>query len=77
MVKVILHKDICYQKNIELNENNDHIISFEYAALNSISREGNLFAYILEGYEKNWNFVQDQHVATYRNLPSGKISVQS
>ena len=70
--KVILHKDICYQKNIELNENNDHIISFEYAALNSISREGNLFAYILEGYEKNWNFVQDQHVATYRNLPSGR-----
>ncbi len=72
--KVILHKDICYQEEIEFNENDDRIISFEYTALNSVSREGNLFAYILDGYEKDWNYVQDQRVATYRNLPPGNYT---
>jgi signal transduction histidine kinase/ligand-binding sensor domain-containing protein/CheY-like chemotaxis protein len=49
----------------------EYVISIEYAALHYQSPRKNQFAYMLEGFDKDWNFVENQQVATYTNLPPG------
>lgn|GEM_PF-858546 len=48
------------------------IFSFEFAALDFTSPGKNGYAYIMEGLEKNWNFVKDRRFVTYTTLPPGK-----
>jgi len=50
---------------------NDAVISFEFAALNYISPEKNQFAYYMEGFEQEWNYVGSKRSATYTNLDPG------
>jgi len=45
--------------------------SLEYAALNYINPEKNQFAYRLEPYDDNWNYVGARREATYTNLDPG------
>ncbi|WP_207535250.1 hybrid sensor histidine kinase/response regulator transcription factor [Desertivirga arenae] len=47
------------------------VFSFEFAALNFISPDKNQYAYKLEGFEDNWNYVGNKHTATYTNLDPG------
>ncbi|AEV99317.1 two component transcriptional regulator, AraC family [Niastella koreensis GR20-10] len=47
-----------------------NIFTIEFAALNYIKSGKNQYAYKLEGFEKDWNVV-DNPAATYTNLPSG------
>jgi serine phosphatase RsbU (regulator of sigma subunit) len=47
------------------------VFSFEFAALNYLTSENNQFAYKLEGFEKNWNFVGNERKATYTNIDPG------
>lgn len=49
---------------------NQNVFSIEFAVLNFINPDNNKYAYILEGFEKKWNFV-DNPVATYMNLKPG------
>jgi hypothetical protein len=44
--------------------------SLSFALLNFIKPEKNRYAYKLEGFEKNWNYVNIP-TAAYTNLPSG------
>lgn len=46
--------------------------SIEFAALNYVRSERNRFAYILEGFDKNWNYVETNRPAIYTNLDPGK-----
>jgi signal transduction histidine kinase/CheY-like chemotaxis protein len=48
------------------------VVTFEYAALHYQSPEGNQYAFMLEGFDKDWNYVGNQRIATYTNLPPGK-----
>jgi ligand-binding sensor domain-containing protein/serine phosphatase RsbU (regulator of sigma subunit) len=48
------------------------VISFEFAALSYLSQENNRYAYRLEGFDKDWNYVGTQRKATYTNLDPGK-----
>ncbi|MFT2008191.1 two-component regulator propeller domain-containing protein [Pontibacter sp. 13R65] len=48
------------------------VISFEYAALNYLLPEQNQYAYMLEGFDKEWNYVGNARTATYTNLDPGK-----
>ncbi|MEX0905697.1 MAG: two-component regulator propeller domain-containing protein [Balneolaceae bacterium] len=48
------------------------VISFGFSALNFSSIKGNRFAYKLEGFEENWNYVGEQRQATYTNLNPGE-----
>lgn len=50
-----------------------NIFSIEFAALNYINPEKNSFAYKLEGFDKDWNYVT-KPIATYMNLPSGSYT---
>jgi signal transduction histidine kinase/ligand-binding sensor domain-containing protein len=47
------------------------LITFKYAALNFVSPEKNQYAYMLEGFDKNWIYVGSRREATYTNLNPG------
>lgn len=49
----------------------DNVITLKYAALSYCTPEKNQYAYMLEGFDKDWNYVGSQHNATYTNLPAG------
>lgn len=49
----------------------DNVITLTYAALSYCTPEKNQYAYILEGFDKGWNYVGSQHSTTYTNLPPG------
>src|SRR5690606_17628524 len=42
-----------------------------YTALNYIFPNNNQYAYKLQGFDRDWNYVGDQRVAIYTNLPAG------
>ncbi|TNJ46033.1 response regulator [Tamlana fucoidanivorans] len=58
---------------------NQNIFTVEYAALNYPSTFKNKYAYMLEGFDNNWNYVDNQNFATYTNLDAGsyKFKVKS
>ena len=48
------------------------VISFAFASLNYTATEKKQYAYMLEGFDKNWNEVGTKHTATYTNLNPGE-----
>lgn len=48
------------------------VFTFEFASLNYIFPEKNNYAFIMEGFEKEWNQVGTQRSATYTNLDPGE-----
>jgi ligand-binding sensor domain-containing protein/signal transduction histidine kinase len=48
------------------------VFSFEFAALNFTSANKNQYAYILEGFEDNWNYIGNRRTATYTNINPGE-----
>jgi ligand-binding sensor domain-containing protein/signal transduction histidine kinase len=49
----------------------ENVLTFDFVALNYTHPEQNQYAYILEGFEKEWNYVGAQRNATYTNLNPG------
>lgn len=49
----------------------ENIFTIQYAALDYTSPFEIQYAYILDGFEKSWNYVGKQRSATYTNLPKG------
>ena len=75
----IFNKEANIGKNIqEVKEivlsHEQSVFSFEFAALSYINTEKNQYAYMLEGFDKNWNFVGNQRKATYTNLDAGEYT---
>ncbi len=50
---------------------NDNVFSFQFAALDFTHPELNHYAYKMEGFEEEWNYVGYQNSATYTNLDPG------
>ncbi|HXL57220.1 MAG TPA: histidine kinase dimerization/phospho-acceptor domain-containing protein, partial [Chitinophagaceae bacterium] len=50
------------------------VISFEFASLNYTRAERKQYAYKLEGFDKEWNYVGLNHTATYTNLDPGQYT---
>jgi len=50
----------------------ENIFSLQYAALDLVNPENIKYACMLEGFEDNWQYVEDRRVATYTNLAKGK-----
>jgi len=48
------------------------VFSFDYAALNYISSSKNQYAYKLEGFDNDWNYVGAKRSVTYTNLDPGR-----
>jgi signal transduction histidine kinase len=66
----ILEKSITETREITLSYK-DAVFSFEFAALDYAIPEKNQYAYMMEGFDKEWNEVGTRRVATYTNLPAG------
>lgn len=49
----------------------ENIFTIQFAALDYSAPSEIQYAYILEGFEKDWNSVGKQRAATYTNLPKG------
>ncbi len=48
------------------------VFTFKYATLNFSSIRGIQYAYKLEGFDNEWNFVEEKRTATYTNLDPGE-----
>ncbi|KIA87682.1 hybrid sensor histidine kinase/response regulator transcription factor [Flavobacterium sp. AED] len=48
------------------------VFTIDYIGLNYSYPSANEYAYYLEGFEKNWNYVGNKRSATYTNLAPGK-----
>lgn len=48
-----------------------NVFSFEFVALNYTHPDKNEYAYMLEGFDKKWNYVGKQRRASYTNLNPG------
>ena len=68
--RIILDRSIIQTKSIRLSYK-DNVLSFGFAALHFNSPENNLYAYKLEGFEKEWNYSGRIREATYTNLDPG------
>ncbi len=56
----------------EINLSYQHnVFTIEFSALNFILPEKNKYAYMMRGFEKDWNYVDFQNTATYTNLNPG------
>ncbi|WP_169739245.1 hybrid sensor histidine kinase/response regulator [Dyadobacter crusticola] len=59
---------------------NQSFIAIDYAALDFIATRRN-YAYCLQGFDKEWNYVGSKNTAVYTNLPAGeyhfKVKAQS
>lgn len=48
------------------------VFTISYAGINYTRSKNNTYAYYLEGFEDNWNYVGDIKAATYTNLSAGE-----
>ncbi len=68
-----LPKALSAMKQIDLSYK-ENVFSFDFVALSYNTPEKNKYAYKLEGFDKDWNYVSNQHKATYTNLPAGSYT---
>ncbi|MBN2745027.1 MAG: response regulator [Marinilabiliaceae bacterium] len=52
------------------------MVSIAYAALDYKNPDNVSYAYLLEGFDSEWNYVGQQRVATYTNLPKGEYRLR-
>lgn len=73
----ITDTDSPLQENIALADTlvlsfKENVITFDFIALNYTRPEFNQYAYMMEGFETDWNYVGSQRNATYTNLDPGE-----
>jgi signal transduction histidine kinase/ligand-binding sensor domain-containing protein/CheY-like chemotaxis protein len=66
--RVILPKSVHSMQKLVVTHK-EYVISLEYAAMHYQSPKDNQFAYMLEDFDKGWNYVGNQQIATYTSLP--------
>lgn len=66
----LLPKALHQMDELELSYK-DNVFSLLYASLSYCTPNKNKYAYKLEGFDKDWNYVGSQNKATYTNLPAG------
>lgn len=66
----LLPKALDKMQELELSYK-DNVFSLLYASLSYCTPKKNKYAYKLEGFDKDWNYVDSQNKATYTNLPAG------
>jgi len=66
----ILPGNITYLEALSLTYR-ESVVAFEFASLDYSSPEKNRYAYRLDGFDRSWNYVGSQNLATYTNLDPG------
>ena len=62
-----------YAKEIVL-EHNEYYLALDFTALNYNRSEKNKYAFMLEGFENNWNYSDDKSPVVYTNLKHGEYN---
>lgn len=75
----ITDPDSPLKKNIALADTlvlsyKENVITFDFVALNYTRPEYNQYAYMMDGFEEDWNYVGSQRNATYTNLDAGEYT---
>lgn len=65
-----LNKALDDLENLKLNHKQNSF-SIEFAALDFVDPENITYAYMLEGFDKDWIVIQNQHTANYANMHPG------
>ena len=68
-----LKKNITETRDIEISYKSS-VISFEFASLNYTVPAKKHYAYMLEGFDKNWNDIGTKRTATYTNLDAARYT---
>jgi signal transduction histidine kinase/ligand-binding sensor domain-containing protein/CheY-like chemotaxis protein len=68
-----LKKHISQTNELVLNHNQS-FFTFRFVVLNYIFSEKNQYAYIMQGFDKDWNYIGNKREATYTNLEPGKYT---
>ncbi|WPO34319.1 two-component regulator propeller domain-containing protein [Flammeovirgaceae bacterium SG7u.111] len=66
-----LEEDISSLEHLTLTHE-QNIFSLELTTLNYTNPEQNRYAYMLEGFEQDWNYIGEKRTATYTNLNAGE-----
>ncbi len=66
----VLQQSISSTQKIDLTYN-QKVISFEFAALHYSNPKKNKHAYMLEGFDEDWVYIENSRIATYTNLNAG------
>ncbi len=68
--KTQTYNNFIFDKYIELDYT-QNVFSIEFAAFDLTNPEYNNYAYIMEDFEKQWNYVENRNYIMYTNLPHG------
>lgn len=65
-----------YLSGIDMNEeiilnHNQNVFGFDFIALSYSKSDKNKYAYMLEGFDDDWNYIGNKKSATYTNLDAG------
>ena len=63
--------DLSLTKEITLGYGDAQMLTLTFASLSYCSPQKNQYAYMLEGFDRDWNYVGNQNRATYTNIPAG------
>lgn len=66
----VLKREVSEAKEITLRHDQS-VITFEFASLSYTFPQKNQYAYKLEGFDDNWNYIGSKRTATYTNLDPG------
>lgn len=68
-----LPKHISQLKNIDLHHN-DRVFGIRFAALNFINSMNNEYAFLMDGFDSEWNYIGNKREANYTNLDPGQYT---
>ena len=71
----ILKTDITDTRELSLSYKQS-VFSVEFASLDYASPDKKQYAYLLEGFDKDWNYVGNHNTATYTNIPPGTYQLR-
>ncbi len=66
-----IQKKITYLDELTISYR-ESVFSFDFAALDYTMPEKNRYAYKMENFDRDWNYVSEQNSATYTNLDAGE-----
>ena len=68
--------DLSAVSDISFSYSEARMLSFSFASLSYCSPQKNQYAYMLEGFDRDWNEIGSQNKATYTNLSAGTYTLR-
>ncbi len=67
------YRSVPYLNSLVLTPS-ERVVTFEFSAMDFTYPALNSYAYMLEGFDTDWNMVGERNTATYTNVPDGKYT---